>query len=130
MATTSANAGAAGPFYVTTRVLSTGTTSTPTMLIWKLLTEHLTQTGKAMSQAELAEKTHLTPEEIESIFRQEYYQKHYGFRRFESEEEFERWAKEEGVLYDPERHAPAPEEAGAEAHLAEAGDQPQDGAQP
>jgi len=95
------------------------------MIIWKLLTEHLIQTGQPMSQAELVEKTHLSPEEIEVIFGQEYYQKHYGFRRFETLEEFERWAKEEGVLFDPERHAPAPEEAPAEAAQPEGGAEPQ-----
>lgn len=135
MATTPENAGASGPFYVTRRVLSTGTTTTPTMHVWKLLTDHLLNTGKPMSQAELVAKTHLSPEEIETIFRQEYYQKYYGFRRFETMEEYEQWVREEGVLYDPEKHAPAPEEgqaesARAEAPQAEAGGEPQGDSQP
>ncbi|MFZ5818179.1 MAG: hypothetical protein ACOY93_23245 [Bacillota bacterium] len=107
MAETAANR-AAEAYYTTARALGTGTTSTATMEIWQLLSEHLVQYGKPMSGSELSQATGLSIEQIEHIFSQTYYQKHYGFRRFDTYEAWEQWALSEGVLYNPELHDPKP----------------------
>ncbi|MBP2018581.1 hypothetical protein J2Z79_001996 [Symbiobacterium terraclitae] len=107
MAETAA-AGRGEAYYSTARTLGTGTTSTVTLQIWRLLDDFLVQHGRAMSATELSEATGLTVEQIDQIFAQEYYQKHYGFRRFNSLEEWRAWALETGVLYNPELHKPDP----------------------
>ncbi|MBY6277092.1 hypothetical protein [Symbiobacterium thermophilum] len=97
-------------YYATARTLGTGTTSSPTMKIWRVMDDYLARFGRAVSASELAQETGLTVEQIDDIFAQEYYQKHYGFRRFDSLEEWRAWAMETGVLYNPELHRPDPEE--------------------
>ncbi len=111
-------------YYATARTLGTGTTSSPTMKIWRVMDDYLARFGRAVSASELAQETGLTVEQIDDIFAQEYYQKHYGFRRFDSLEEWRAWAMETGVLYNPELHRPDPEEAQAEG-----GDQAEAGAE-
>jgi len=127
MAETAAAGRGAEAYYSTARTLGTGTTSTVTMHIWRLLDDFLVQHGRAMSATELSEATGLTVEQIDQIFAQEYYQKYYGFRRFNSLEEWRSWALENGVLYNPELHKPdpvadeaAPAEEGGTAGDAEA----------
>jgi len=120
MAETAAAGRGAEAYYSTARTLGTGTTSTVTMQIWRLLDDFLVRHGRAMSATELSEATGLTVEQIDQIFAQEYYQKYYGFRRFNSLEEWRTWALETGVLYNPELHHadPAPD---GEAPAAEDG---------
>lgn len=110
MADTAAATQFAGAVYTTARALGTGTTSTVTMHLWRLLSDHLQETQAPMSAEELSEATGLTVEQIEHIFAQVYYQKHYGFRRFDSYEAWKEWAMSSGVLYNPELHDPKPEE--------------------
>lgn len=109
MAQATAGNGGAEAYYSTARTLGTGTTSTITLKIWKLLDDYLVKYGRAMSASELSAATGLTVEQIDQIFAQEYYQKYYGFRRFNSLEEWRQWALETGVLYNPELHKPDPE---------------------
>ena len=111
-------------YYATARTLGTGTTSSPTMKIWRVMDDYLVKYGRAVSASELARETGLTVEQIDDIFNQEYYQKYYGFRRFNSLEEWRAWAMETGVLYNPELHRPESEEAQAGG-----GDQPEGGAE-
>lgn len=101
-------------YYATARTLGTGTTSSPAMMIWRVLDDYLIKYERAVSASELSAETGLSIEEIEQIFAQEYYQKHYGFRRFDSLEAWRAWALENGVLYNPELHRPDPEETDAE----------------
>lgn len=108
MAETAAAGRGAEAYYSTARTLGTGTTSTVTLQIWRLLDDFLVQHGRAMSATELSEATGLTVEQIDQIFAQEYYQKHYGFRRFNSLEEWRAWALESGVLFNPELHQSDP----------------------
>lgn len=110
MADTTAEAPVAEAFYSTSRALGTGTTSTVTMQIWRLLSVTLEEQKKPMSASELAEATGLELAQIDDIFSQAYYQKHYGFRRFDSYAAWESWAMAEGVLYNPELHDVQPEE--------------------
>lgn len=110
MADTAAEARVAEAYYSTSRALGTGTTSTVTMQIWRLLSETLEEHRRPMRASEVAEASGLSLEQIDDIFSQAYYQKHYGFRRFDSYEAWETWAMAEGVLYNPELHDVVPEE--------------------
>lgn len=110
MADTAAKTGAAEAFYTTARSLGTGTTSTVTMQVWRLLSDHLENAQAPMSGSELSQATGLTIEQIDHMFSQTYYQKHYGFRRFDSLEAWQQWAMAEGVLFNPELHAVEPKE--------------------
>lgn len=110
MADTAAETQLTGPVYTTARALGTGTTSTVTMHLWRLLSDHLQHNQAPMSADALSAGTGLTVEQIEHIFAQVYYQKHYGFRRFDSYEAWKDWAMSSGVLYNPELHDPKPEE--------------------
>lgn len=114
MADTAAQIQVAGAVYTTARALGTGTTSTVTMHIWRLLSDHLQHTQTPMSGDELSQATGLSVEQIDNIFSQVYYQKHYGFRRFDSFQAWQDWAMAEGVLYNPELHDRAPEEEEAD----------------
>ncbi len=130
MADTEAKNLGSEPYYATARVLGTGTTSSPTMKIWRVMDEYLTKYGRAVSASELSRETGLSIEEIDEIFAQEYYQKHYGFRRFNSLEEWRAWALETGVLYNPELHRPDPGEGQAEGENRAEGAAPAGGAGP
>jgi len=142
MADTAAKTQGNEAYYATARTLGTGTTSSPTMMIWRVMDDYLVKYGRAVSASELSAETGLSIEQIDAIFAQEYYQKHYGFRRFDSLEAWRTWAMETGVLYNPEIHRPDPEmaeaggasrEAGAEPEQAgapEASDAPEAGANP
>lgn len=110
MAETAAKPQGSEAYYSTSRSLGTGTTSTVTMTIWRILDEYLDRRQRAVSASELSEATGLTVEQIDAIFAQEYYQKHYGFRRFDSYDAWHQWALETGLLYNPELHE-VPEEA-------------------
>ncbi|MFZ5828062.1 MAG: hypothetical protein ACOY94_27470 [Bacillota bacterium] len=110
MADTAAETRVAEAVYTTARALGTGTTSTVTMEIWRLLSEHLQASAEPMSGSELSKATGLSVEQIDNIFSQTYYQKHYGFRRFDSYEAWKEWAMSGGTLYNPELHDPQPEE--------------------
>lgn len=110
MADTAAETRAAEAYYTTSRALGTGTTSTVTMQIWRLLSDHLLQHQAPMSGTELAQATGLSIEQIEEIFNAVYYQKHYGFKRFDSYETWKDWAMSTGVLYNPALHDPKPQQ--------------------
>jgi hypothetical protein len=101
--------------YYTTSYTFTGTTSSVPLLIWRTLSDHLVKFQKPMTAAELSQAIGVPAEEVEKICNQSYYQRYYGFRRFASLEEWERWAKETGVLYNPELHDPKPEPAAGAA---------------
>jgi len=118
MAETTAEIRAGEAVYTTSRSLGTGTTSTISMQIWRMLNDHLLEYQKPMGASALSEASGLTIEQLEHIFAQSYYQKHYGFRRFDSLEAWQEWAMSTGVLYNPALHdvQPAAEEsAGDEA---------------
>ncbi len=110
MAETAAEIRAGEAVYTTSRALGTGTTSTMTMQIWRLLTDHLLEYQKPVGATALGEATGLSLEEIEHIFAQAYYQKYYGFRRFDSYQAWEEWAMTSGALYNPELHDVQPED--------------------
>ncbi len=92
---------------------ATSTSSLP-MLVWRMLSQHLLHHQKPMTGEELAEAVGVDVERIEQLFATEYYQKYYGFRRFETMEEFEAWAREGDILFDPEKHLVELEEEGGE----------------
>lgn len=108
-----------GPYCTTSYAFGNGTTSTLGLRIWRTLSEHLLNFQAPMTAAELGEQVGISPEQINAIFGQIYYQRHYGFRQFKSLEEWESWAKSTGVLYSPELHDPKPED---EDDLEEDGD--------
>lgn len=105
MADTAAKARAAEAVYTTSRALGTGTTSTVTMEIWRMLSEHLLASSEPMNGSELSKVTGLSVEQIDTMFSQDYYQKYYGFRRFNSYAAWKEWAMAEGVLFNPDLHA-------------------------
>ena len=110
MAETAAKTQGNEAYYSTSRSLGTGTTSTITMTIWRILDEYLDRYQRAVSASELSEATGLSVEQIDNIFAQEYYQKHYGFQRFDSLQAWHNWAMEAGLLFNPELHAVEPED--------------------
>lgn len=98
-------------YYTTVRSLGTGTTSTAALMVWRLVTEYMLEHRQPMSGAQVAEATGMTLAEVDELFTGEYYQKYYGFRRFESLKEWRAWAEEHDVLYVPGKHdAPVEEE--------------------
>lgn len=97
-------------YYSTSRVLRTGTTSTLALMIWKVLSDSLELRNLPVTGTELAAKVGQTQEQLDVLFDSAYYQKHYGFARFNSIPEWEAWAKSTGVLYNPELHDPKVEE--------------------
>lgn len=126
MADTAAKTRAAEAVYTTARALGTGTTSTVTMEIWQLLSEHLQESSEPMTGSQLSQATGLSVEQIDSMFSQTYYQKHYGFRRLDSYEAWKEWAMSEGVLYNPELHDPLPAEDADDDEDGEAFDKDED----
>lgn len=119
MAETVAKTAGTEAYYSTSRTLGTGTTSTITLQLWQLLNEHLLNHQSAMSGSALAEATGLTLQEIDGMFAQEYYQKHYGLRRFDSFQAWQDWALENGILYNPEIHDLPAEDETTEAEVEE-----------
>lgn len=97
-------------YYSTSRVLRTGTTSTLALMIWKVLSDALEIQNEPVPGTELAAKIGHPLEQLDVLFDSAYYQKHYGFARFGSREEWASWAKATGVLYNPELHDPKVEE--------------------
>jgi hypothetical protein len=95
-------------YYTTSYRFGTSTTSTAALMVWKTLTTHLAERILPMTGKDLAEQTGVPIEQIASVFSQAYYQRHYGFRRFETLKAWESWAKQSGVLYVPELHDPKP----------------------
>lgn len=102
---------AAQAYYSTSYSFGNGTTSTVGLVIWRALSEHLEQHGLPLTGEELAGIAGITPDEIDQIFGQQYYQKFYGFRRFDTLEAWRAWATEVGVLYNPALHDRPEEEA-------------------
>ncbi|MGE5672437.1 MAG: hypothetical protein ACM3XM_00925 [Mycobacterium leprae] len=102
--------------YSTSHAFYSGTTSTIALRVWKSVTDHLLNNQEPVTAAQLGEELGLTPEQVENMFGQAYYQKFYGFKRFNNRAEWEAWALEAGVLAseeEPVEEAPA-EEAPAE----------------
>lgn len=97
-------------YYSTSRVLRTGTTSTLALRVWKVLSDALELQNEPVTGSELAAKVDLPLEEVDTLFDSSYYQQHYGFGRFDSHEKWLTWAKEHGVLFNPELHAQKAEE--------------------
>lgn len=94
----------ANAYYATSHTFGIGTTSTLGLMIWRALSHHLSEHQQPMTGEKLAEATGAPIENIDNYFRQSYYQRHYGFRRFDSLEEWRTWAMENGVLYNPVLH--------------------------
>jgi hypothetical protein len=101
-------------YYSTSYAIGSGTTSTLALVIWRALSHHLQEYQKPMTAEQLAVETGLSSEQIDALFGQTYYQRHYGYRRFNSLEEWQTWAMETGVLYNPAIHD-LPEEEPIEA---------------
>jgi len=105
-------------YFSTTYVLGTGSTSTPVLRVWRTLNRFLVDHRLPMTGQQLADATGLSLEEIEQMFNQVYYQRSYGFRRYDSLAEWEQFAAETGLLYIPELHDPKPEAEGQAADAA------------
>lgn len=97
-------------YYTTSYIFNTSTTSTAALEIWRAISQTLEHKQAPMSGEELVAATGLSIEYIDNLFIQSYYQRYYGFRRFDSLEEFQSWAMSSGVLYNPELHDRKPEE--------------------
>jgi hypothetical protein len=104
---------AAQAYYATSYAFNNSTTSTITLIVWQQLSLHLENFQLPMSAEELGKATGLTQEQLDRMFGQEYYQKYYGFRRFNSLEAWREWAESTGVLYVPALHDPQPAEHAA-----------------
>lgn len=104
---------AAKAYYTTSYSFNNSTTSTITLMVWQQLSLHMEKYQLPMTAEELGKATGLTQEQLDRMFGQEYYQKYYGFRRFDSLETWREWAESTGVLYVPALHDPKPEEAPA-----------------
>jgi hypothetical protein len=102
-------------YYSTSRVLRTGTTSTLALQVWKALSDALVLRESPMTGTELAAAVGQTPEAIDALFDSVYYQKHYGFARFDSYEAWRSHFMETGVLYNPALHDPKPAQEAAAA---------------
>ncbi|HEY3366651.1 MAG TPA: hypothetical protein VGK74_16470 [Symbiobacteriaceae bacterium] len=104
--TTATNRSAAGSkaYYTTSHSFGTGTTSTLALLIWRALSDNLLEHQAPMTGEELSKLVGITEEQVDALFAQAYYKRHYGFRRFDTLEEWEAWARSTGVLYSAELH--------------------------
>lgn len=100
---------AAQAYYTTAYAPRTGTTSTPTLRMWRALSDNLLENLAPLTGADLAARTHLTLKEIETYFGQEYYRRSYGFLRFNSLDDWTAWAEGHGLLYVPGMHDAEPE---------------------
>jgi hypothetical protein len=98
-------------YFTSSYVFGNGTTSTIALMVWRAVSETLAIHHKPMAGADLVAATGITPEQLENMFGQSYYQKFYGFRRFANLAEWEKWAREKGFLFIPGVHdvPPAPE---------------------
>lgn len=94
----------ANAYYATSHTFGIGTTSTLGLMIWRALSHHLAEHQRPMSGEELVSVTGAEIAAIDRYFEQNYYQRHYGFRRFDSLEAWQEWALENGVLYNPALH--------------------------
>lgn len=97
-------------YYTTAFELRTSSTSTPTLLMWRALSDKLAQERLPMTAAELSEAVGIAPKRLEEIFAQTFYQRAYGFTRFTSLDEFEAWAWQTGVFYQPKAVEEGPAE--------------------
>lgn len=91
-------------YFTTSYVFNNGTTSTLTLMVWKTMSEYLETHHLPMSGADLMKATGASAEQLEDMFRQPYYRRYYGFRRFDTLDEWTAWAEQEDLLFDPERH--------------------------
>lgn len=100
------NRSALAAYYTTSYTFASATTSTAALQVWRSLSNHLARYHQPMSGEQLTRETGVPMAQISSIFSQAYYQRHYGFRRFDSVAQWERWAREHGLVYIPELHDP------------------------
>lgn len=91
-------------YFTSSYVFGNGTTSTVALKVWQALSEQLAMHQRPATGEGLCQQTGLTPEQIEDLFSHQYYQKHYGFRRFDTLAHWEAWAKEQGILFIPGVH--------------------------
>lgn len=101
-------------YYTSSYIFNNSTTSTAALMIWRAISSTMEHKQAPMTGDEVVEATGLSIEYIDSLFIQSYYQRFYGFRRFETLEEFQTWAMSTGVLYNPELHDRKPEEIDVE----------------
>lgn len=110
-------------YYTTSYIFNTSTTSTAALMVWQALSHSLEFKHLPMTGEELAAVSGITEEAVDRLFQQNYYQKYYGFRRFETLEEFQAWAMETGVFYNPALHDAKPEEEPEDEELDEEEDE-------
>lgn len=91
-------------YYTTSYALGTGTTNTIALELWRALNEHLLAHQLPMSGEDLSQATGLSLQKIEGMFKQKYYERSYGFRRFETIDEWRAWAEETDLLFIPGVH--------------------------
>lgn len=96
-------------YYTTSYIFNSSTTSTATLLVWQALSHKLEHHQLPMTGTELMADTGVTEAQLDSMFTQEYYKRHYGFRRFDTVELWRAWAEDTGALYVPAKHDPKPE---------------------
>ncbi|HWI60678.1 MAG TPA: hypothetical protein VNT75_02435 [Symbiobacteriaceae bacterium] len=101
-------------YYTSSYIFNNSTTSTAALMIWRAISGAMEHKQMPMTGDELVEASGVSIEYIDSLFNQSYYQRFYGFRRFQSLDEFQTWAMSTGVLYNPELHDPKPEEIDVE----------------
>lgn len=97
-------------YYTSSYIFNNSTTSTAALMVWRAVSLELEHKQLPMSLEDLMAASDLSEDYINSLFRQSYYQRYYGFRRFDTIEEFREWATSTGVLYNPELHDPKPGE--------------------
>jgi len=96
-------------YYTTSYTFNNTTTSTAALMIWREISNALEFRQSPMTIEELTAATNLSEDYINNLFGQSYYQRYYGFRRFDTLEAFKDWAMSTGVLYNPELHDRKPE---------------------
>lgn len=97
-------------YYTSSYIFNNSTTSTAALMIWRAVSTAFEVKQEPVAGEELAAVAGMRVEELDAIFRQSYYQKYYGFKRFETIEEFRQWALSTGAFYNPDLHAPRYEE--------------------
>jgi hypothetical protein len=93
-------------YYTTSYAFGTGTTSTAALTVWRAISNKLQHEHRPMTGEELVAATALTLPYIDRLFVQTYYQKHYGFRKFDTLEAWRTWAEDEGVIFVASKHIP------------------------
>jgi hypothetical protein len=73
-------------------------------MIWREISNSLEFKQAPVSLEALMAATNLSEDYINNLFGQSYYQRYYGFRRFDTLEAFKEWATSTGVLYNPALH--------------------------